>query len=116
MTDFERFAAALALTESDNDQKAWGDQGLAMGRWQMHPAFVDEWWPDDIGVDWSWDHLFHAALLRFYTKRFVERVTLFTVVMEFHLGVQAVKDGRWDATYLERFRMHWSAPVSLIGA
>src|ERR1700732_382897 len=116
MTDFERFAAALALTESDNDQKAWGDQGLALGRWQMHPAFVDEWWPDDIGVDWSWDHLFHAALLRFYSKKFVAGVTLSTVVMEFHLGVQAVKDGRWDATYWLRFSKHYDAPVSLIAA
>ncbi len=66
MTGFERFAAALALTESDDDQKAWGDQGLAIGRWQMHPAFVAEWWPDDIAVGWSWDRLFHAALLKFY--------------------------------------------------
>lgn len=110
MTEFERFAVALALTESDNDQKAWGDQGLAMGRWQMHPAFVDEWWPDDIGVDWSWDHLFHAALLRFYTTRYVQGVTLSTVVMEFHLGVKAVNEGRWEAIYWERFRKFYDAP------
>ena len=114
MTDFERFAAALALTESDNDQKAWGDQGLAMGRWQMHPAFVDEWWPDDIGVDWSWDHLFHAALLRFYTTRYVQGVTLNRVVMEFHLGVHAVKEGHWDKTYWERFRKYYDAQITSI--
>jgi hypothetical protein len=112
MTEFERFAAALALTESDNDQKAWGDQGLAMGRWQMHPAFVDQWWPTNIEVDWSWDHLFHAALLRFYTARYVQGVTLETVVMEFHLGVQAVKEGRRDATYLARFGKHYNAPAA----
>lgn len=116
MTDFERFAAALALTESDNDQKAWGDQGLAMGRWQMHPAFIDEWWPDGIGVDWSWDHLFHAALLRFYTTKYVQGVTLSRVVMEFHLGVQAVEEGRWDKPYWNRFSKYYNDPAPQFAA
>ncbi len=115
MTDFERFAAALALTESDDDQKAWGDQGLAVGRWQMHPAFVDEWWPDDIEVGWSWDRLFHAALLKFYTARFVQGVTLSTVVMEFHLGVAAVKEGRQDPHYLTKFVKFYDSPVQARG-
>lgn len=109
MTDFEKFAKALALTESDDDPKAWGDQGLAMGRFQMHPAFVDQWWPDDIGVDWSWDHLFRMALLRFYTTKFQPGVTLEKLVMEFHLGEHAVAEGRWDKVYEQHFKQHFAA-------
>lgn len=104
MTDFEKFAHALALTESHDNPQAWGDQGLAVGRWQMHPAFVDNYWPDDIGVDWSWDHLCRAALLRFYSTRFQPGRTLEQVVMEFHLGVHAVAEGDWDAVYAARFQ------------
>lgn len=103
MTDFERFAHALALTESHDNPQAFGDDGLAYGRWQMHPAFVDDWWPDDIGVDWSWDHLFRAALLRFYSTRSAAGVPLQKVVMEFHLGVHAVAAGEWDTKYGLRF-------------
>src|SRR5260370_36671493 len=115
MAGFDRCAAALALTESDDDQKAWGDQGLAIGRWQMHPAFVAEWWPDDIAVGWSWDRLFHAALLKFYDARYVAGVTLSQVVMEFHLGVQAVKDGRSDAHYLAQVEEFYDSPVATRG-
>jgi hypothetical protein len=103
MTEFLRFEQALALTESDDDQKAWGDQGLAMGRWQMHVAFVDEWWPDDIGVDWSWDHLFAAALQRFYSAKFAAGVTLQHMVMQFHLGEKAQLRGDHDDVYWTRF-------------
>jgi hypothetical protein len=109
MTDFERFASALAMTESNNNPQAFGDDGLAYGRWQMHPAFVDEWWPDDVGVDWSWDQLFINALLRFYDTRLQPGRSLIDVVMEFHLGVQAVKDGKWDKPYAERFTGFYSS-------
>jgi hypothetical protein len=103
MTDFERFAQALALTESNDNPHAWGDQGLAVGRWQMHPAFVDEWWPGDIGVDWSWDRLFRAALLRFYSTKCEPLVSVVNLVMQFHLGVHAVAEGKWDKDYEARF-------------
>jgi hypothetical protein len=104
MTDFDKFAQALALTESNDNPQAFGDDGLAYGRWQMHPAFVDEWWPAELEVLWSWDHLFRAALLRFYSARFQPGRTLEQVVMEFHLGVHAVAEGKWDQAYQKRFQ------------
>lgn len=103
MTEFERFAQALAMTESLDHPEVWGDAGLACGRWQMHPAWVDEWWPDDIGVDWSWDHLFHMALVRFYQTKDAENMPPDKMAMQFHLGEAAAKRGDWDVKYGLRF-------------
>ena len=103
MTDFERFAKALALTESNDDPRAWGDHGVAAGRWQMHPAFVDEWLPISMEVAESWDQLFHDTLENFYQVRTAKGVALDKLVMEFHLGVHAVAEGKSDADYAARF-------------
>jgi hypothetical protein len=109
MTDFEKFAYALALTESHNDPRAWGDDGVAVGRWQMHPAFVDEFWPADLEVAESWDDLFRAVLREFYGKRQALNVPLPIMVMEFHLGVRAVAEGKRDANYAARFAKFYLA-------
>jgi hypothetical protein len=109
MTDFERFSKALALTESNDDSKAWGDSGLACGRWQMHPAWAFDWWPKHVGVLWSWDTLFRTMLQSFYLAKSAERHAVTMIAMEFHLGAAAVKNGAWDAPYLARFMNHWAA-------
>lgn len=109
MTDFERFAHALAMTESHDKPEAIGDDGLAFGRWQMHPAWLDEWWPDGLGVDWSWDRLFREGLKRFYDSRMLPGVSLIDVVMMFHLGEHAVKEGKWDRPYQDRFTGFYEA-------
>ncbi len=113
MTGFEKFAKALALTESNDNAQAWGDQGLACGRWQMHPAWVDEWWPDGIEVNWSWDHLFRAALLRFYTAKFQPGIVLSKIIMEFHLGAAAVASGEFDHAYARKFALNYAAIADL---
>lgn len=116
MTDFERFAKALALTESNDKQFVWGDDGIACGRWQMHPAWVYRYWPHYIGVDWSWDHLFRAALVRFWGE-LAGSASITVLAMEFHIGHWVLpSDTAWDEPYAARFKMHWDALGALPAA
>ena len=104
MIDFDKFLNALAMTESNDDTKAWGDEGLAVGRFQMHPAFVWDYGPDTVGVVWSWDHVFRETLRNFLAEREpIHNGDAVHIVMEFHLGVSAVSKGQWDKAYAERF-------------
>lgn len=105
---FSQWSAALAAIESGNDPHAWGDEGLAAGRWQMHPAFVQQW----IGhVIWrvraSWNDIFQAALLEFYDKAAARGVSDVDAAIGFHLHGQAVaataEDRRQAARYAARF-------------
>jgi hypothetical protein len=112
VTDFERFAKALALTESTDNPRAWGDEGLACGRWQIHPAWLDTYWPDDIGVAWSWDQLFRAALLRFWGEMRTKALSPEIMAMTFHLGHVPIPPGDWDEKYGERFA-NWYAKLGL---
>jgi hypothetical protein len=104
MVTFAEWSAALAKTESNDNPKSWGDEGLACGRWQMHPAFVWQWMPKNVGVRWSWDHVFTACLEAFYHHYMtVEKVAALRAAMIFHLGAAAVESGDWDAEYEKRF-------------
>lgn len=108
--DFVKFAAALGATESTDNPHAWGDEGLAVGRWQMHPAFVDDYYPDDvIEVHDSWNTFFRKVLLQFVTRREAAGSDVMRAAMEFHLGVEAVRIGQWDAQYADRFSRAWAA-------
>ena len=40
MTTVDQFLEALGAVESSNNPQAWGDDGRAMGRWQVHPDRV----------------------------------------------------------------------------
>lgn len=111
MTDFEKFAHALALTETLNNPQAFGDDGRAYGRWQMHPAFVAEWAPTERDVNETWDGLFRDTLENFYLKRTRAGVPLHILVMEFHLGVHAVASGEWDSKYGLRFAEFYDGEV-----
>ena len=126
MTEFERFAEALAKTESGDLELAWGDPKehkgtspivtgghgsfalgrnfMAMGRWQCHAAWYHDWLDPDLPVGASWDEAFRRALERFwnYFKALGDQVI--KIAMSFHLGVEAVKEGRWDADYGQRFQ------------
>lgn len=72
----EQFKLALAIKESGGDgtnYTAWGDDDngnhppWAMGRWQMHPCFVAQWYDfKDVAVDMSWDDICERALVAFY--------------------------------------------------
>lgn len=54
---FEQWSTALAYTESNNNPNApLGDDGRAIGRWQMHLPFLYTWltsyqWRGEITVD-----------------------------------------------------------------
>lgn len=112
MNEFERFALALAWTESNNNPEAWGDHGLAMGRWQMHPVWYAEWADPAIQVGWSWDQAFRAALRRFWDGTRGRGVSLLATVMIFHLGASAVERGEWEGVYEIRFMKFWDAQSS----
>lgn len=110
MIDYVKWSKTVALVESEDNPHAWGDEGLACGRYQQHPAFTLEWLAMgrvQVGVDWSWDRVFAAALRIFFNVRSLPTPDPLRLVMEFHLGVQAVKDGKWDVGYAERWGRYW---------
>lgn len=112
MSEFERFALALAWTESNNNAEAWGDHGLAMGRWQVHPAWYAEWADPAIQVGWSWDQAVRAALRRFCDGTLGRGISVLGTAMIFHLGARAVARGEWDKDYEARFKKFWDAQTS----
>lgn len=102
---FEEFADALSRCESNNDDRAYGDEGLALGRWQMHPAFFHDYMPRKWLVDSSWRDMFKQCLEVFWNEHDGAKADPIKFAMMFHLGVAAVLDeGRWDAAYAERFQ------------
>ena len=129
MNDFERFAEALAKTESSDCELTWGDPKhpdapsysevsgtrialrgrdfLAMGRWQMHPAWYAEWADPAMQVGWSWDEAFRAALKRFWDEYERAKAPIAHRMMIFHLGASAFFRGEWDQDYADRFDRFW---------
>jgi hypothetical protein len=103
MDDFERFAKALALTESNDNPRAWGDEGLACGRWQIHPAWFHDWYDGKVMVDDSWDTVFRRCLVSFWKHHSTLGRAVLDVAMRFHLGEAAVNRGAWDVDYGDRF-------------
>src|SRR6267378_2535557 len=117
MTDFERFAAALAKTESDDSELAWGDakepegkahmgthddwswvkgaKFMAAGRWQMHPTFVHDYIEGAPAVGESWDEWFRSILEKFYKRHRGLSNDMTHLAMVFHLGLHAVHQGKW---------------------
>lgn len=101
-TLYSRWKFALAQTESNNNPRAWGDSGLACGRWQMHPVFVARWWPEEEPQDsTSWDEVFERCLRNFWDQLAKLTDTPVQLAMFFHLAGGPTK--RWDPTYATRF-------------
>lgn len=131
MTDFERFAEALAKTESEDSEIAWGDPKepkgstnldwlwgghsarganfMAMGRWQIHPAWYHDWLDPELPVGASWDEAFRRALERFWNYFKALGRGALAIAMSFHLGVDAAKEGKWDDNYADRFTRYYNA-------
>ena len=113
--NFDAWAAALGEVESNNKPFSFGDDGLAMGRYQIHPAFMFQWFPKDkLAVRLSWDNAFMLALGKFF-DHYSANLPTFTsgpaetaspallLAMMFHLGVEGVHQGQWDTNYAQRF-------------
>jgi hypothetical protein len=106
MTTPAQFQAALAITESGDNPEAWGDQGLAMGAWQVHPA----WLWDQIrsfqikpAVRSSWNSWVETYIEAFFHK-YADLGTPTEIAMHFHLGhASEPGDVDWDAEYASRF-------------
>lgn len=130
MSGFERFAKALALTETHDLETAWGDAKsktpvnvvghdaaaqpmkksnfMAVGRWQMHVAWFYDWCADEVLVGWSWDEAFRDALGRFYSAGYEKAHSPIVMAMTFHLGHVPKPPADWDETYAQRFSDYYA--------
>jgi hypothetical protein len=111
----EQFIAALAGTESSNDPNApLGDDGRALGRFQVHPDWVCTYallFSRRPLLNETWD-AWITALVRLFFQRYSPKNTAVQVAMWFHLGHFATEESSdWDAPYAERFNQ-WAAKVS----
>lgn len=108
MIDFGVWAHALAMVETGDNWRLWGDSGQAMGRWQMHPSFLWEYGPDTVGLAVTYDDVCHQTLVNFFAERSRVCDDPIRLAMEFHLGVGAVAKGKWDDAYARRFHGFYS--------
>ena len=100
---------ALALTESDGNPHAHGDAERAWGQFQMHPDFVDEYYPDGaVRVGMTWPEFFEACLLEFWRRHApslpMDEMGAIHLANRFHLGSTAYARGDRDVAYEARFR------------
>jgi len=109
MTEFDRFKRALALTETKDCPTAWGDEGRACGRWQMHVDFCFDYRPGGVVVGETWDEYFDDCLKCFWLRHRGEADSMLAMAAIFHLGHWAWKRGDHDDEYLERFQRNWAA-------
>lgn len=102
----QQFALALAICESQNDDRAYGDDGLALTAWQVHPAWVyDRMHTRNIipQVRESWRSWVMRMVEDFFEVRSSSLDPLH-IAMTFHLGHQATEDAPdWDRAYAARF-------------
>lgn len=108
----EQFTQILGLTETNGKIEEWGDDThgtkppLAMGRWQIHPAWL---WdhtrlqgakPDVLD---SWDTWIGKLVGDFFAD-FADYITAVRLAMWFHVGhltTDQLPD--WDKAYAARF-------------
>ena len=109
-----RFLWTLGMTESKNNDEAWGDKNdngyQAMGRWQVHPSWLWTWSRtcniQPTLVD-SWDSFVERVLENFV--RYHSELNAHEIAMTFHLG-HIVREGapEWDIAYYDRFIAMWA--------
>lgn len=108
----KQFTDALALTESNGNVRAWGDDSdgrhapLAMGRWQIHPAFLWDITDDDSCMPHeleSWDTWVERLIQRWAAPK-LKAIEAVYVAEHYHLG-HAAHNGSpdWDDQYAQRF-------------
>lgn len=106
MTTADQFLKALAVVESSDDPEAWGDNGQAMGRWQVHPARL--WQEAHLyqatpNLRETWDQLV-ARILRAMFTHLIESFEPDQIAMYWHVGhMTNVGTDDWDTKYAARF-------------
>jgi hypothetical protein len=102
----EEFAACIAQVESGDKPTAWGDNGLAMGRYQVHPSWVWTWATYlklQPTVSESWDH-FIGRLVQGFFSAHNAGMHPGQIAMYFHLGhLDTEQDSDWDVNYAKEF-------------
>jgi hypothetical protein len=103
MTEVEHIVEALRIVESSGSQSITliGDQGRALGPWQIHPDFLAQWYHPVVGDTWL-EAMEKAATgcVQHYVD---EGLTPFDVAQIFHLGYAGWRDGGPDKNYGSRF-------------
>lgn len=127
MSQFERWALALARTEQNMDSLTWlniwdhtrqwkpGDSGFAWGPWQIHPEWVRDYMPTK-AAEWRrpWVSFLACCLQRFYERLGGDAVAPLRLAMTFHCGIEGVERGEWDVDYQERFSRMWAVGTAEI--
>lgn len=125
-SDIMAWASALGEVETGNNPQAWGDfinkpatthiaydfpdaihrlgSPRAMGRWQVHPEWYQEW-AGPVSAGDTWDDTVLKALARFYVHYITtSNLSPVEIAMVFHLGAHAVlSEHEWDTPYADRF-------------
>lgn len=107
----EQFKLVLRQTESDNNPRAYGDGGLALTSYQVHPAWV---W-DQLAkygpvampkIGDSWEQWIGLLVALFFARALGETSSEVEIAMWFHRGHHiGPRDERWDRKYADRFSM-----------
>lgn len=111
----DEFARKLWITESAGRLYDWGDDGLAMGAYQQHPAWMFDW-AKHLGLTptvlESWNH-FEGRLVRaFFTLHSQMGTPPTEIAMKFHLGHACKPDApEWDKQYAARFEAAPNGPA-----
>jgi hypothetical protein len=104
------FLWCLGKTESkDNPNAPLGDHGRALGRFQVHPDWVDTQ-EKRFGIrpalNETWDSFATRLVIAFF-EHYSQSMTDIEVAMYFHMGHRVVStDNDWDAGYAERFQVY----------
>jgi hypothetical protein len=103
----EQFLACLAETETNDNPRAWGDNGRAIGRFQVHPDWVHTQ-EVRFGLQPVLNETWDSFITRLVTKFFELHIGTMDeqeVAMYFHLGHRTLPtDADWDTHYAERFQ------------
>lgn len=102
------FLKVLGETESgDNPNARLGDNGRALGRFQVHPDWV---WTQcrrfglQPALDETWDSFITRLVIEFFNHN-VSLMDDLSVAMYFHIGHHvAPTETAWDGPYAERFQ------------
>lgn len=104
----EDIVHALCMTESGDAKTLFilGDNGHALGPYQLHPDFFIQWYAPVVSSAESWMEAMQLAVTRCVEHYLAQAMTPVKVAMVFHLGAKAVlQEGQWDLPYEKRFQM-----------